>query len=497
MLTIPELWLGDDASLMTFLKAQMREDSVRASLPMAAGFFDRFDHEPDDSRMPIEDRLAYGIMDVYGSIGVVRVEGTLTNEVSIWNPLDEMIAYDTISLAVDKFVQDDEISHIVMSYQTGGGTVSGMVGAAKNLRAAGTHKPLISFANSVALSAGYWLATEGQRIVGDRIAEVGSIGTIMTHMSMHRMLKERGIDATVFRSGKDKALGHPMEPLSDRAKQALQKKVEIYAGFFHEQVVARRPVSMDLVATWGEGRAFFMEEATQVGLADKVQDFSSLLAELAQMQGYGGELVYKAYLDATSNSENITASGAKEMKRTVILTKEAKAALAAGAAEPEMQEAETSVQGEQNEEATPVTAESASAAEDSPDAEESTENVPSLVGYLREELKTSREETVQAKAEVLTVKAKMESLQADVESLRPMAENALELLQIRMGHTPLPCETMSATAMFEMYAPMVEAFNAKFKEGRQSVADPVSHRANGPRDIEREAAASGIYPKRK
>jgi len=125
----------------------------------------------------------------------------------------------------------DELTDIVLNISTSGGDAEGIGAVAENIRIADGMKPVYAFSNTKALSAGYWIASAAREISGSMMSEWGSIGALIVHTEYSKNLKENGLNVTVFRGGKFKALGHPAEKLTDKAEKLFQKKVDTLYNF--------------------------------------------------------------------------------------------------------------------------------------------------------------------------------------------------------------------------------------------------------------------------
>lgn len=279
MLHLPELWFGDTA---TFLQL---EKAVEFALANPAYFKTEMRDTEDDTRSWEErflDRASDAIIQIAGRVGIVRIEGPLVDENSFYNLIFGLTSYDTISLALQKVMMNPQLEYAVMSMATGGGSAAGIDNLTENIRVLKTASDvkLLTHVQSAALSAGIWIGAMGDVVYASKMATVGSIGVLITHTSVAERLKQQGIDVTVITAGKDKGLGHPAVPLSDRAKKKLEQDAVKMYGFFLDHVSAERQLSRDTAGVWADGQTFFAEEARNVGLVDFIMSSQVLLDEL-------------------------------------------------------------------------------------------------------------------------------------------------------------------------------------------------------------------------
>ena len=105
---------------------------------------------------------------------------------------------------------------------------------AKRIRALAAEKklPVFAFAEDVAASGGYWLATAGDEIFADESSIVGSIGVISAGFGFQDLLQRFGVERRVHTAGARKSMLDPFRPenAEDIARlEALQR--DIHDGF--------------------------------------------------------------------------------------------------------------------------------------------------------------------------------------------------------------------------------------------------------------------------
>ena len=234
------LWAGTQESYDAYENLQrfLTDPHFFAEPKMTAFIFEDDDEEEEVKTEGIGSHL----VSVEDGVATVTINGSLINSYSSWNKYFGAVSYPEIRSAVEQVVSDDSVDSVVMNYNTGGGMVSGLDETAQYLIQAGKVKPFVSYTSTAALSGGYWLASTGSKFYAAKTAQVGSIGVILVQASYHRMYSERGIDTNIIRAGKHKALGHPMEPLSDKGREKLQADVNTIYGFFTTHVSQMRGI---------------------------------------------------------------------------------------------------------------------------------------------------------------------------------------------------------------------------------------------------------------
>jgi capsid assembly protease len=132
-----------------------------------------------------------------------------------------------------------------------------------------------------AASAGYWLASQANRIVALKSGWVGSLGSQAMVYSMKRMYDEEGIDIEVLRAdiSPKKNQGIPYEAITDEARKERQGWVDMAGNQFVEHVMRGRGKTRDeVLKNFGQGAMFFAEDAISRGMVDTIGNLQSELA---------------------------------------------------------------------------------------------------------------------------------------------------------------------------------------------------------------------------
>jgi signal peptide peptidase SppA len=153
---------------------------------------------------------------------------------------------------------------------------------ARRIRALAMEKklPVLAFAEDVAASGGYWLATAGDEIYADQSSIVGSIGVISAGFGFQEMLQRVGVERRVHTAGSRKSMLDPFRPErpEDVARlEALQREIH---DSFKSQVRERRGGRLK-----GDEETLFSGEfwsgrrALELGLIDGIGDMRTVLRD--------------------------------------------------------------------------------------------------------------------------------------------------------------------------------------------------------------------------
>lgn len=152
--------------------------------------------------------------------------------------------YDTIAAALRNAFADERVKGIFIRYETPGGVVDDGIEEVceilrENREAAGG-KPVWGFCD-VAASAGYWIASQCDRLIASRNSIVGSIGAVMVHWEYSEALKKDGVKVTPIQFGSQKTAGAGYQPLDDVALGDYQAWVDQAGRDFVAAIGLGRP----------------------------------------------------------------------------------------------------------------------------------------------------------------------------------------------------------------------------------------------------------------
>lgn len=234
----------------------------RAEIMEAAVIYD----VPDDMSDP---RELYRV-DAAGT-AVIPVCGKLTAEVDICDGFfSDVTTYGFITAAAQAADADPYVKQIAFHFATGGGTVTGVDNCARAI--AGLKKPTEARVCGMCASAGYWLASQCDRIVCTSPTDfVGSIGVAMELVDMRKADEARGVKRYVLTStdAPDKRPDIGTKAGRDKYVEELDALHDVFV----RRVAAGRGVTADVVnADFGRGGVLIASRAMTSGMIDAVDD---------------------------------------------------------------------------------------------------------------------------------------------------------------------------------------------------------------------------------
>lgn len=248
------------------------EDLTRATLPARAGILTKglADQVQRNGQSP------YALVD---GVAVIEISGVLVHRGAWIGQSSGQTSYEGIAAQLAAAAADPLVRGIALEIDSFGGEVAGVFDLADAIRAARAAVPVWAFVAEHALSAGYALASQADRIILPRTGAVGSIGVVVMHADLSGQLSDAGVTVTLIHSGAHKIDGNPYEPLPDPVRARIQCEIDGLRNLFAETVGAgrgRRLTAEAALAT--EAECYRGAEAVATGLADEVSDPATAFA---------------------------------------------------------------------------------------------------------------------------------------------------------------------------------------------------------------------------
>lgn len=206
-------------------------------------------------------------------IAVIEIAGTLVHRGAWIGQSSGLTSYEGIAAQLQAALADPGVRGIALDIDSFGGEVAGAFDLADRIRAARAQKPIHAFVAEHALSAGYVLASQADRIVLPRTGAVGSIGVVALHTDMSGALDQKGIAVTLIHAGAHKVDANPYQPLPEAIHDQMQRELEVVRFLFAETVAAGRGDRLTHAAALATEAAVFRgADAIAAGLADELAD---------------------------------------------------------------------------------------------------------------------------------------------------------------------------------------------------------------------------------
>ncbi len=255
-------------------RAIFREDNARATLamdpggsgviagirkgsPPQPGAFGYFDCPPPVCFVPEE---------VCDGVAVLAVTGPLEHHQSwLWT------SYEALVAQIERAVTHGDVRALILKIDSPGGVAAGMGEAHKAIRALSKKYgiPIYAYADEMACSAAYHLASACAEVWTSEAGVLGSVGVILCTIDETKALEKAGVAVRYVVTGARKADMHPGQPVTDDVLDVAQAKVDYLGALFFKAVAKARGLAPKAVEGL-QAAVFHGPAAVAAGLADGV-----------------------------------------------------------------------------------------------------------------------------------------------------------------------------------------------------------------------------------
>ena len=431
------LWLGTQNSYDEYLASQAQT---------LARFGDR------------EDEYSAKLMEVHGTVGVISIKGSLVDGHAGYMSYFGVVGYGDIRDALVAGLQNPSVQSILLDVGSGGGAVNGCHETAELIQRVSKFKPVVTYTGGTMASAALWCGCGAEYIVASPTATVGSIGIITIHAERSKQLEQDGVKVTVIRAGADKALATPYEPLSEKARAALEERAASLYDIFIGHVAQARNTSLTSADTkFGQGREFLAKDAKAAGLIDEVGFFEQAYEKAVALGTKAAAKSQKQGMraEASDNIADVSANSQTEVPPVSNNpTNESEAAEASNAQGTDM--------------TLPLTQADLAAMVGIPAEQASTEATAPAAAELQVAELTAQ--VASLTAQVLAATEATAAQVANTEALATIVRGSIKTMAIALG-TEAKSEDLAVSAVAAEHGRMAALFTAKIKVGGVSATN--------------------------
>ena len=256
---------------------------------------------------------SYDVRLLEGGLAVLPIYGVLAKRMNLFMQISGGTSTELVMRDFQLALEDDDIRAIVLDVDSPGGTVDGTEALGELVYSARGVKPVVAFANGMAASAAYWVASAADIVITEETGEAGSIGVVQVHYDYSRADEKAGVKPTLIYAGKYKTAGNDAEPLGREARDYLQGGVDYMYSIFVETVARNRGVSVEQVLEdMADGRIFIGRQALEAGLADEIGSFETALETALAMADRGEIISQQPGAQAPAKKEGIMLNSKKK-----------------------------------------------------------------------------------------------------------------------------------------------------------------------------------------
>lgn len=179
------------------------------------------------------------------------------------------VGSDTLTAALRRAAQDDDIAAVLLHVDSPGGTVAASDAirrAVQRTRAAGT--PVVAWMGDVAASGGYYIAMAADRIVAQPGTLTGSIGVVAGKAVTTELRDKLGVETEAVAQGANARFFSSARGFSEHERERLDALLDRVYDDFTAKVANDRGLSRERVDEVARGRIWTGAQAHELGLVD-------------------------------------------------------------------------------------------------------------------------------------------------------------------------------------------------------------------------------------
>ena len=222
-------------------------------------------------------------VDVLQGVAVIRISGVLVKETNTWLRALGFISSRDIARQVDIAARDESVGAIVLWIDSPGGSTDGISELGDAVYAARARKPIVAQVDGCCASAGYWVASQTNKIYASKLDEVGSIGVRMLLYDLSKLFQAEGVEPVVIDTGKYKSAGAIGTEITDEHRAYFQDIVDKTFAEFIAVVGRGRNMQAAAVRNLADGRVWLADDAKALGLIDGIQGLDATVGAMLGM----------------------------------------------------------------------------------------------------------------------------------------------------------------------------------------------------------------------
>ena len=213
-------------------------------------------------------------------VAVIPIVGSMSHRSTGIEAMSGMTSYAMLQKQFEAAFNDPNVGSILMDIDSPGGSVAGAFDFRDYLMSKKGTKPVYALARDAMCSAAYLIGSTADKVYATQTARVGSIGVVAMHTDASGKMEKEGLKPTFISAGKFKTAGNPYEKLEGDKLKYLQDSVDESYDMFINAVADARGIDKKVIRDT-EARVYGGKKAVEIGLADGIRTYESVLAEMS------------------------------------------------------------------------------------------------------------------------------------------------------------------------------------------------------------------------
>jgi len=183
---------------------------------------------------------------------------------------------------------DEDVKAIILEVNSPGGGVTAsdeIYQALQDFKSQQEGRKIVVYMKDLAASGGYYVAMAGDWLVAQPTSILGSIGVIMQSVNFHGFVEKHGISDTTIKSGENKDLMNPFQPVPEEQRELLQELIDAMYNRFSGLVAQGRSMDENKLKIFADGRVFDSDTALEHGFIDEIGYWQDVVEQTEKLLG--------------------------------------------------------------------------------------------------------------------------------------------------------------------------------------------------------------------
>lgn len=196
---------------------------------------------------------------------------------------DGLITSEGMAKSIREAADDDDIKAIILRIDSPGGSGTASDVIWREVVKAKEKKPVVVSVSDLAASGGYYISMAADSIIASPGSIVGSIGVFAGKFSMEGTYDKIGMNIETIQRGRNADIFSSTSKFSPEQRKIIRGFVMDFYDDFITKVAEGRGMSVEDVDKIAQGRVWTGQQGLEIGLVDKLGDFSDAVATAKRM----------------------------------------------------------------------------------------------------------------------------------------------------------------------------------------------------------------------
>lgn len=213
-------------------------------------------------------------------VAIIPIMGTIVQFADIITEYSGGATVESLQRDFQFCLDNEEVKAILLWFDSPGGEAQGINEFGDLIFAARAIKPVYSYVDAMCCSGAFWLASQTERIFGDKLAMIGSIGAQAIFIDDKEAMAMQGYREIVIKS----SVSPKKNP--DAATTEGEAQIQVWVDDIGKEFVTavargRALTTKEVVERYGAGDIMVGRRAVKAGLMDGISSFEATVKAMA------------------------------------------------------------------------------------------------------------------------------------------------------------------------------------------------------------------------